>query len=98
MIEEITEYCLTECRLLSKQMRQIREACLQDGFEADSWHGPGAIANVGFSRNVRWREHFGEHIAASNISEQQDWAHHAFIGGRIESLKQGYLKSGALHL
>lgn len=94
-IEEITEYCLTECRLLSKQMGQIREAAYRVELRPQSWHGPGAIANAAFKKR-KVGEHFGEHIAASNISEQQDWAHHAFVGGRIESLKQGYLKSGSL--
>ena len=96
-IEEITEYCLTECRLLSKQMGQIREAAYQMELRPLSWHGPGAIANAAFKKR-KVAEHFGEHIAASNISEQQDWAHHAFVGARIESLKQGYLKSGALYI
>jgi hypothetical protein len=96
-IEEITEYCLTECRLLSKQMAQVREACYELELRPQSWHGPGAIANTVFGKR-KLANHFGEHIAAVNISEQQSWAHHAFVGGRIESLKQGYLKSGALYV
>ena len=93
-IEKITEYCLAECRLLSKQMSQLRELMFKLGLKPKSWHGPGALANAAF-RKYKVAKHFGEHIAAFDISEQQDWAHHAFIGGRIESLKQGYLKSTA---
>jgi hypothetical protein len=89
--------CLTECRLLSKQMSQLREMAFELDLKPKGWHGPGALASVVFNKNKVAR-HFGEHIAASNISEQQDWAHHAFVGGRIESLKQGYLKSGALYV
>jgi hypothetical protein len=96
-IEEITKYCLTECRLLAKQMGQIRDAAYQMELRPQGWHGPGAIANAAFKKRAVGK-HFGEHIAASNISEQQDWAHHAFVGGRIESLRQGYLKSGALYV
>jgi hypothetical protein len=96
-IEESTEYCLTECRLLSKQMAQVGEACYDLELRPQSWHGPGAIANTVFGKR-KLANHFGEHTAAVNISEQQSWAHHAFVGGRIESLKQGYLKSGALYV
>lgn len=95
-IEEITEYCLTECRLLSKQMNQLREMCFKLDLRPASWHGPGAVAST-IIKKRKLAKHFGEHIAASDLSEQQDWAHHAFVGARIESLKQGYLKSGALH-
>jgi len=96
-IDEIEEYCLTECRLLSKQMGQLRELAFDLDLKPRSWHGPGALASTVF-RKQKLAQHFGEHIAASNISEQQEWAHHGFIGGRIESLKQGYLKSGCLHV
>ena len=96
-IDKITEYCLTECRLLAKQMGQVRRACYDLGLKPLGWHGPGAIANAVFKKE-KLAKHFGEHIAASNISEQQSWAHHAFVGGRIERLKQGYLKTGALHV
>ena len=37
------------------------------------------------------------HIAASNITPQQDAAHHAYFGGRIELLKQGYMENAVLH-
>lgn len=96
-IEEITEYCLTECRLLSKQMGQIRNAAYKMDLRPTSWHGPGAIANTVFQKR-KVAEHFGEYIASIDLSEQQKWSHHAFVGGRIESLKQGYLKSGALYV
>ena len=45
-IEKITEYCLTECMLLSKEMAQIRWACYNLELRPNSWHGPGAIANA----------------------------------------------------
>ena len=96
-IEKITEYCLTECCLLSKQMGQMRKLMFDLDLRPQSWHGPGAVANVVFQKE-KAAKHFGEHIAATNISEQQNWAHHAFIGGRIESLKQGYLKSAPLYV
>ena len=92
-ISKITEYCLTECRLLSKQMTQLRDMVFKLDLRPKGWHGPGALASAVFLKQKLGR-HFGEHIAATNISEQQQWAQHAFVGGRIESLKQGYLKQG----
>lgn len=97
IIERITEYCLTECRLLSKQMGQLRQMMFDFGIRPLSWHGPGALASAVF-RKEKIARHFGEHISASDISPQQDWAHHAFVGGRIETLKQGYVKSAALYV
>jgi hypothetical protein len=37
------------------------------------------------------------HISASNITPQQDAAHHAYFGGPIESVKQGYVEILVLH-
>ena len=42
--------------------------------------------------------HYGCAIAASNISPQQTAAHHAYYGGRIELLKQGFLENCSLHV
>ena len=36
-------------------------------------------------------------ISASNITPQQDAAHHAYFGGRIELVKQGYVENVVLH-
>jgi hypothetical protein len=101
-IEEITEYCLAECRLLSKQMAQLRDMSFQLDLRPKGWHGPGALASAIFTKE-KIGGHFGENIKPFIIKDQpQDWAHHAFIGGRIESLKQGYLdklsSSALLHV
>ena len=37
------------------------------------------------------------HISALNITPHQDAAHHAYFGGRIELVKQGYVKNLVLH-
>lgn len=44
------------------------------------------------------RSHYGPDIAASNITPQQEAAHHAYFGGRIELLKQGYVENATLHV
>jgi hypothetical protein len=42
--------------------------------------------------------HYPSDIMTTNPPPQQVCAHHAFVGGRIELLRQGYLQSGALWL
>jgi hypothetical protein len=37
-------------------------------------------------------------IAAFSVSPQQEAAHHAYFGGRIELLKQGYVEGATLHV
>ena len=61
------------------------------------WHGAGAAASA-LIESQKLKMHYGRDIAASNISPQQTAAHHAYIGGRIELLKQGYIEGGSLHV
>lgn len=94
-IERIREYCLAECRLLATQMTELRQLLYEFGLRPPAWHGPGAVA----SELIKQRgiaAHFGENIAADNLSPQQEWSHVAYVGGRTELLKQGYLASGSL--
>jgi hypothetical protein len=44
------------------------------------------------------KRHYGDNIAAFDISPQQRAAHHAYYGARIELIKQGFLASGSLHV
>lgn len=78
-------------------MTELRQAFFGLGLKPSSWHGPGAAATAMIEK-MRTRAHYGEDISATDVSEQQDWAHHAFLGGRIETLKQGYMKAGALYV
>jgi hypothetical protein len=96
-LDKIVKYCVTECRLLASRMTQLRELFYRADIRPTSWHGPGALANAVFKKRKVAR-FFGDHIAAEDISEQQEWAHHSFVGGRIETLKQGYLRSAALYV
>ena len=94
-IEEITEYCLTECRLLSKQMTQLRECVFQIGLEAAKLGMDRALGECRFSKRKACdtfrRAYCGVSIFPSNRI------------GRITPLLAGgskpetrYLKSGAL--
>jgi hypothetical protein len=48
--------------------------------------------------NQKLKMHYGPDFAASNTSPQQTAAHHAYYGGRIELLKQGFLENCSLHV
>jgi hypothetical protein len=96
-IEAIKEYTTTECRLLSLQMEMLRQAFFDIGLKLNSWHGPGAAATK-MIENKGVHAHYGEHVSASNISPQQEWATYTFFGARIETMMQGYLKSGSLYV
>ena len=64
---------------------------------APFWHGAGAAASA-LIEAEKLKEHYAQDIAASNILREQDAAHHAYFGGRIELLKQGYLEGGELQV
>ena len=67
------------------------------GLHLRHWHGAGAAASA-LIESQKLKMHYGPDIAASNISPQQTAAHHAYFGGRIELLKQGFLEDGSLHV
>lgn len=96
-IDAIKEYTTTECRLLSLQMEMLRGAFFDIGLKLNSWHEPGAAATR-MIENKGVQAHYGEHVSASKISPQQDWATYTFFGARIETMMQGYLKSGSLYV
>ena len=95
-IEEIQAYTTLELRLLARQMAELRAGFNNMGLRLSGWHGAGAAASALIKRE-RFRDHFGEVIAAGDITPQQEAAHHAYFGGRIEMLKQGYTEAG-LHV
>ena len=51
-LEKITQYCLSECRLLASRMTQLRELFYKADIRPVSWHGPGALASAVF--RDRW--------------------------------------------
>ena len=50
-----------------------------------AWAGALASAVIKQRKLARF---FEDHIAAEKISEQQEWAHYSFVGGRIETLNR----------
>jgi hypothetical protein len=95
-IERIEKYTTAELRLLARQMTDYRDGFAKINLRLAGWHGAGAAAAALFRRE-RFRDHFGDHIEACDISPQQDAANRAMFGGRIELLKQG-LTGDELHV
>jgi hypothetical protein len=96
-IERIKAYTTLELRLLARMMGDLRKGFEETGLHLRHWHGAGAAASA-LIESQKLKMHYGPDIAASNISPQQTAAHHAYYGGRIELLKQGYIENRALHV
>jgi hypothetical protein len=96
-IERIKEYTTLELRLLSRMMGDLRVGFEDMGLHLRHWHGAGAAASA-LIESQKLKVHYGRDIAASNISPQQTAAHHAYFGGRIELLKQGFVEGVSLHV
>src|SRR5208337_3255557 len=96
-IEEIKTYTALELRLLARMMADLRKGFDETGLHLRGWHGAGAAASA-LIENQGLKTHYGKDIAAIDICPQQEAAHHAYFGGRIELLKQGYMEGGGLHV
>ena len=96
-IEQIKAYTTLELRLLARMMGDLRKGFEETGLHLRHWHGAGAAASA-LIESQKLKMHYGRDIAASNISPQQTAAHHAYYGGRIELLRQGYVEDRALHV
>jgi hypothetical protein len=83
-------------RLLARMMGDLRTGFERIGLHLRHWHGAGAAASA-LIESQKLKMHYGCDIAPSNISPQQTAAHHAYYGGRIELLKQGFLENSSLH-
>jgi hypothetical protein len=96
-IEQIKAYTTLELRLLTRMMGDLRNGFEETGLHLRHWHGAGAAASA-LIESQKLKMRYGPDIAASNISPQQTAAHHAYYGGRIELMKQGYVEDRALHV
>ena len=95
-IGDIKAYTTIELRLLARMMAKMREAFAQEELRLKNWYGPGAAASAALKK-YKVREHFGDHVAAENISPQQEAAHRAYFGGNIQIMKQGYLENAKIY-
>ena len=96
-IDQIKAYTTLELRLLARMMTDLREGFDRSELRLRHWHGAGAAASA-LIESQKLKIHYGPDIAASNVAPQQNAAHHAYFGGRIELLKQGYVEDVQLHV
>jgi hypothetical protein len=96
-IELIKTYTTLELRLLVRMMTDLRFGFEEMGLHLRHWHGAGAAASA-LIESQKLKMHYGPDIAASCISSQQHAAHHAYFGGRIELLKQGFIEGVCLNV
>ncbi len=105
--ETVKHYCSLELEALSKATTILR-----DGFDAMGralkpfggsgkmrlkyWCGAGAAAASLISEMNLKADHFPEDISTVNPPEWQTVSHHAYFGGRIELLKQGFAQKTPL--
>jgi hypothetical protein len=96
-IDQIKAYTTLELRLLARMMGDLRNGFAEIGLHLRHWHGAGAAASA-LIEAEDLKAHYGPDIAASSVSPQQEAAHHAYYGGRIELLKQGHVEGATLHV
>ena len=98
-IDEIKRYTTLELRLLARMMADIRKGFNDmDQMRLQGWHGPGAAASAFLKGHSINQKNFPSDIAAQDIPPWQEAAHHAFFGGHIELMKQGYVENTSLHV
>lgn len=100
-LEQVKEYTRTELIVLSRMMTLLRDAMLSapKPLHLRTWFGAGSIA-AAILKLENVKPHFPSIVTKlpATIGDKGDpatpqaWAHHAFFGGRIEMLKQGFTK------
>ncbi len=97
LFEQIKKYCALELEALSKALTVLRDGFdKMDGIRLKAWTGSGAAAGAFIKKLELKDEHYSPDIASNDLSSQQVRAHHAYVGGRIELLKQGYARNREL--
>ena len=86
-LERVKRYQAVELFALRRIMDKLRSGLHDLGLDLQRWQGAGAIAEVMFKKARA--THFFPWVDASDVRPEQEWAHHAFFGGRIELCKQG---------
>lgn len=80
-------YTAAELIVLARMMTCLRDSLESIDIRLQHWQGAGSIASALLKRHNA-KEHFFP-VLSSGLELPQQWAHHAFFGGRIECLKQG---------
>lgn len=88
-IEEIKHYCHLELLTLSKALTVLRDGFDKMDIRLRTWSGAGSASAALIRKEDLKDQHYSPDIDVRDISPQQEHAHHAFVGGRIEAIKQG---------
>lgn len=86
-IPQMQRYTVAELLVLARMMERLRESLNVYDLKLSRWQGAGSIAASLFKKHGS-KEHFRE-LQSHDLPVEQEWAHRAFFGGRIECLKQG---------
>jgi len=86
-MDEVKLYQEMELRILCRMMKKLLETTNSLGLDLPHLQGAGAIS-MAVANKHRSRD-FYPTIKAKNWSVEQEWAHYAFAGGRIEMVMQG---------
>lgn len=89
-IEQIKHYCNLELVTLSKALTVLRDGFDKMNIRLRNWTGAGSPAASLIRAKGLKKDHYSPDIAVANITRQQEQAHRAFVGGRIEPIKQGF--------
>lgn len=84
-IEQIRIYMRLELKYTKILMEKLREIFIQAGYLPKSWHGPGAIARMAFTR------HHIYDVLTETPLQVQEATRRAFIAGRFELVKAGHI-------
>jgi len=86
-IDFAKHYQLAELRVLCRMMDQLRQSFQNANLKVRHFWGAGSVAKSMLKLH-KISDAMME-VKEKNIEQWQDWAHHAFAGGRIELIKQG---------
>lgn len=81
---DITNYCISECRALTKVIQKMDKVFKDEGINLTSWHGGGALAGW-FLKHY----HAKEYIADPINPETMQAVFGAYFGGRAEIFYSG---------
>ena len=98
-LETIKRYTSIELRFTSRAVAVLRNGFHRVmGIHLKSWSGAGSAAGASIRKMGLKENHYPNDIKTKNPPRWQIAAHHAYFGGRIEMMKQGYLAKGELHI
>jgi hypothetical protein len=92
----IRHYCGLELVTLAKALTVLRDGFDAMGIRLKAWTGAGQAAAALIKKEDLKSLHYSSDIATCDLTKQQIQAHHAFVGGRIELMRQGYVRNRRL--